>query len=312
MDSKAPESLGPKRIKTALVENNPENPRLIFDPVLMDELKASISEVGILVPLIVYPTEGDKYILLDGQRRLTCAKELNHPDVPVNIIAPPTKVENILRMFNIHKVIAQWDLMPTALSLEKLMDYLHERGDARLAQLTGMTMTEVRRCKILLSFSDRHRKMVLEQELKTDFLIEMYPVTTSVKRVMPKLYEEYAIDGLADAFIKMWEAKKMKAVTDFRKLSKILNSEKLGVSRDQIYDVFEKLFKDKSYSFDDAYADSVGALYVASDLNKLILKVLSELKESELEPKSFSKQAELVRNARKLRDVLDDMLSRAG
>ncbi len=233
MASKSSEPLGPRLIKTALIEANPENPRIIFDPVQMDELKASISVVGILVPLIVYPTEDGKYVLLDGERRLRCARELNLPDVPVNIIAPPTPVENILRMFNIHKVIAQWLLMPTALKLEKLMEFLHERGDERLSQLTGMKLIEVRRCKILLAFPDRHRKMVLDADLKTDFLIEMYPVVTSIKRVMPKLYEEYQIGGLADAFIKMQEAKKMKAVTDFRMLSKILNSEKLGVSRDQ-------------------------------------------------------------------------------
>ena len=70
------------------IDRNPENPRLLLRQGPMDELKKSIYETGILVPLIVYHDRSTgRFILLDGERRWRCAKELNLPRVPANIIA---------------------------------------------------------------------------------------------------------------------------------------------------------------------------------------------------------------------------------
>lgn len=61
-----------------------ENPRNVRDPNHwegFDELKASITKFGILVPLLVSPERG-KYRLIAGHRRLRAAKELGLESVP--------------------------------------------------------------------------------------------------------------------------------------------------------------------------------------------------------------------------------------
>jgi len=126
---------------------NPENPRLIFNQERLDALAESIAEVGILVPLIVFQEDDGRYILLDGERRWRCAKRLNIKDVPANIIAKPSKVENILRMFNIHNVREDWELMPTALKLRQVMEVLGLTNERRLSGLTSLTISTIRRCK---------------------------------------------------------------------------------------------------------------------------------------------------------------------
>ena len=100
-------------------KKNPENPRMIFYEEDLSILKASIKNNGILVPLTVYkkPTE-KKYTILDGERRWKCALDLRLKTVPANEIHPPSKKQNILLMFNIHKVHKDWELVPTALKLE--------------------------------------------------------------------------------------------------------------------------------------------------------------------------------------------------
>ena len=50
---KIPEGIQQK-VKTVEISRNPENPRIIFDLTGMAELKESIRQVGILVPLIVF------------------------------------------------------------------------------------------------------------------------------------------------------------------------------------------------------------------------------------------------------------------
>src|SRR5581483_8715533 len=46
---------------------NPKQPRQVFDEEALEELKASISEVGFLQPIVVREVGGDKYELVMGE-----------------------------------------------------------------------------------------------------------------------------------------------------------------------------------------------------------------------------------------------------
>src|SRR5258706_515348 len=121
--SLAPRPVEPKLVKTNSLEANPYNPRRLFDKEPMDVLRASIRKVGILVPLVVYWSKRKKkYVILDGQRRWMCAQALELKEVPVNVVAEPSIVQNIVTMFQIHKLRADWELMPTALTLAILIN----------------------------------------------------------------------------------------------------------------------------------------------------------------------------------------------
>src|SRR6186713_2052557 len=110
-------------VKTESVVGSEENPRIHFPDVSMDQLAASVSEVGILVPLSVYfDKKRSKYVLIDGERRWKCAKNLGLTDVPAIILPPPNTKANLLTMFNIHMVREPWEDMPTAWALKKLIE----------------------------------------------------------------------------------------------------------------------------------------------------------------------------------------------
>lgn len=166
-------------IPTDRIRRNPENPRIIFDEAKMEILMESIHSVGILVPLIVYrDTEPGRYVLLDGERRWRCAQNLNLPEVPANVIPTPTRLENILRMFNIHNVREAWTITETAWKLSSVIELVENETGKRpteklLTTLTGLTISGIRRCKKLLAFPDEFQKMVHEGRIKSDFLIEM-------------------------------------------------------------------------------------------------------------------------------------------
>jgi len=97
----------------------------------MRVLRDSIQNVGILVPLTVYrESKTEHYRILDGQRRWMCAKDAGLLHVPVNEVAEPTLVQNIVTMFQIHKLRKDWELMPTALKLELLMQELEEKNES--------------------------------------------------------------------------------------------------------------------------------------------------------------------------------------
>ena len=67
------------------IQRNPRQPRENFDPEELESLAASISEHGIIQPLIVAPGKNDIYILVAGERRLQAARKAGLQTVPVVI-----------------------------------------------------------------------------------------------------------------------------------------------------------------------------------------------------------------------------------
>ncbi|HEV8458969.1 MAG TPA: ParB/RepB/Spo0J family partition protein [Methylomirabilota bacterium] len=222
----APGSVGVKAIPTADLEPNPHNPRRLFDPEPLNTLRESIAKVGILVPLTVYWSKSRKtWVILDGQRRWICAQKLRLKTVPANEVAEPSLVQNIVTMFQIHKLREDWELMPTALTLDILMSALKERRDARLAELTGLDRAVVVRCKKLLSFPKKYQDMMLDSDpdkrVKADFFIELYAVLRdrTVRRMT-----WFRPDTFTSKMLRRYSEGGLKSVTDFRKIKQHINT----------------------------------------------------------------------------------------
>lgn len=219
-------AIGVKSLPTGKLKANPHNPRMLFDREDMKVLRESIARVGILVPLTVYreKSTGD-YVILDGQRRWMCAQEVGLKTVPVNEVAEPTTVQNIVTMFQIHKLRKDWELMPTALKLEVLMRALKETKGTLLAELTGLDESVVVRCKKLLSYNKRYQDMMLDADpakrVKADFFIELYPVRNDRE---VKKFTWFNKDKFTNDMLKKVEEKGIKAVTDFRIVKQYINN----------------------------------------------------------------------------------------
>jgi ParB family chromosome partitioning protein len=63
-----------KLIKISDIEPNKDQPRKYFDKDKLDELARSVSEHGLLQPLIVRPAEDNRYIIISGERRWRAAR----------------------------------------------------------------------------------------------------------------------------------------------------------------------------------------------------------------------------------------------
>lgn len=225
-----------KEVATNELFPNPHNPRGLFDRRPMDVLRESISRVGILVPLTVYKESSTgRYIILDGQRRWMCAQEVPLKKVPVNEVPEPGLVQNIVTMFQIHKLREDWELMPTALKVEVLMNEIADRNNARLAELTGLEEAVIVRCKKLISFDRRFQDMMLdpdpERRMKADFFIELYAVIHD-KDV--RSFDWFAPNRFTDQMLVKYREspRTIKAVTDFRLIKQhITNARRIGAMK---------------------------------------------------------------------------------
>jgi ParB family transcriptional regulator, chromosome partitioning protein len=91
-------------VDIASISPNPRQPRTHFDPAALEELIASIKEIGILQPPVVRQAKPGAYELIMGERRLRAAKAAGLKTIPVIIRQTPDNellrealIENIHR-----------------------------------------------------------------------------------------------------------------------------------------------------------------------------------------------------------------------
>lgn len=221
------------------LKRNPDNPRLVFREAEMNELLESIREVGIKVPLSVYP-DGAHYTLIDGERRWRCATKLNLTAVPAIVLAKPSRLENLLMMFNIHNVRLDWDLMPMAIKLGEIREMLAKGGKATnakaLAAVTGVRLATVRRAFDLLELPQKYQTMLLkeaekpreEQRIKVDLFIEIYKSLHAVERHAPEVLDQVSKPQYVDSLVKKYLDGVVENVVAFREVSKIARAELTG------------------------------------------------------------------------------------
>lgn len=97
------EENGVRMIRLSEVEPNPDQPRKIFDTEPLEALAESISQHGVIQPVVVRPKDG-MYMIITGERRWRAARMAGLSEIPVIIIEADDKkaaelalVENIQR-----------------------------------------------------------------------------------------------------------------------------------------------------------------------------------------------------------------------
>jgi len=75
----------PDQVDIMLIDRNPYQPRMDFDPAELDALSASLSAHGLLQPIVVRPY-GERYQIIAGERRFRAAVRAGWNEVPVHVL----------------------------------------------------------------------------------------------------------------------------------------------------------------------------------------------------------------------------------
>ena len=122
-------------VAISAISPNPRQPRTHFDPAALNELIASIKEIGILQPPVVRQTTPGKYELVMGERRFRAAKAAGLKTIPVIIRQTPDN--ELLRealIENIHR--SQLNALEEAAAYSQLLTDFNCTHD-ELAQKLG-------------------------------------------------------------------------------------------------------------------------------------------------------------------------------
>jgi ParB family chromosome partitioning protein len=122
-------------VAISAISPNPRQPRTHYDPAALNELIASIKEIGILQPPVVRQTTLGKYELIMGERRFRAAKAAGLTTIPVIIRQTPDN--ELLRealIENIHR--SQLNALEEAAAYSQLLTDFNCTHD-ELAQKLG-------------------------------------------------------------------------------------------------------------------------------------------------------------------------------
>jgi len=151
------------QVPVAAISPNPHQPRVTFAPGALDELRASIAEFGVLVPIIVRKLDGDKYELIAGERRWRAATAAGLATVPAIVRAADDReslevaiVENLQR--------ENLDPLEEAMGFAHLME-AHDFTQEQVAQRVGRSRPAVANALRLLTLSDTIKALVRDGQL---------------------------------------------------------------------------------------------------------------------------------------------------
>ncbi|MDQ6877152.1 MAG: ParB/RepB/Spo0J family partition protein, partial [Candidatus Dormibacteraeota bacterium] len=272
------------------IDKNPTNPRRYFNDEKLDLLRTSIQEVGVLVPLIVYrkPRGARGFILMDGERRWRCSLDIGLDAVPVNVINPPSALDNLLLMFNIHAVREEWALIAIASSLRDVIKLSGEQRESRLAEMTGLTRSAVRRAKRLLSLPESELDLIREeahldradQVHREDLYLEIEAAESVLRNSLPEIAKAYSREKIIRQFARKREEKTLTAVTDFRAVGKLVKAvDEDLVDRQTTIQGIKRLIDDVSVNPNDLFDEIAAAAYEQQAVTRKAETLLGDLRQ---------------------------------
>ena len=137
------------------IEPNPNQPRREFDEAALQELAASIQEIGIITPITLRQTTGGKYQIIAGERRWRASLIAGLTSIPAYIRT--AEDESVMEMALVENIQRE-DLT----AIEIALAYQH------LAEATGMTQEKIssRVGKSLTSITNYMRLLKLPAQIQ--------------------------------------------------------------------------------------------------------------------------------------------------
>jgi ParB family chromosome partitioning protein len=161
-DVTTPPARGLTQISLARIVPNPRQPRTHFDAAALDELRASIVEFGVLVPIIVR-TRDDGYELIAGERRWRAAQMAQLETIPAIVRAADEReslevaiIENLQR--------ENLDPLEEAMGFAHLME-TYAFTQERVAERVGRSRPAIANALRLLTLSDAIKLLLREGKI---------------------------------------------------------------------------------------------------------------------------------------------------
>jgi ParB/RepB/Spo0J family partition protein len=176
-----------KEISPNDVAFNKDNPRgESAEEIRMDrsfeQLKDSVAQFGVLVPVVVHAGEegGKPYRLVDGERRLRAALATNLDTIPAHIARSSDPMGEKVQAFHIHMLRKQWRPVAIVRAFKTIRKELKKskglKSDKELLKelqvLTGCTSKQLEELERGIHYPEQVLKEIDDKKLKWSHLVQ--------------------------------------------------------------------------------------------------------------------------------------------
>jgi ParB family chromosome partitioning protein len=150
-------------LSVALIDLNPRQTRRRMDPEAFEDIKRSIENDGILLPITVRPVAGGRYQISSGQRRFTAAVELGRETIHAIV---KTQTDEAAFVTTIVENMQREDLSPLdqAYAFGRLRDEFGYSAE-QIARQIGKDRTTVTNCLALINLPEELQQAMDDRTL---------------------------------------------------------------------------------------------------------------------------------------------------
>lgn len=184
---------------------NPDQPRRSFDEGALEELAASIRELGIIQPLSLRKTGPDSYQIIAGERRFRAARLAGLASVPAYVrTANDAELTEMALIENIQR--EDLNAIEIALTFKKLIDQ-YELTQERLSERIGKKRATIANFLRLLKLPSEVQLGLRDRRVDMGHARALLAIDDP--RVQLKIYKEILRDGLSvrkvEELAKAWQ-----------------------------------------------------------------------------------------------------------
>ena len=175
------------------IEANPFQPRSRFDQEKLDELAASISQLGIIQPLTVRKVRPNRYQLISGERRFRASQLAGLERVPAYIrVANDQDMLEMALVENIQR--DDLDAIEVAISYQRLIDECKLTQEA-LGERVGKNRSTVTNYLRLLKLPPQIQKAIMDRVLTMGHARAIINIDDETQQL--ELFKQILKDGLS-------------------------------------------------------------------------------------------------------------------
>lgn len=181
---------------------NEKNPRAKhhFEDDELTLLRQSVEEHGVLEPVLVQPirdgSKGDRFLLIEGERRYTVAKSLGLDEMPAVIGDSLDEHDQLVVMFNVHSNRRGWEMAEQLRAIQEMRDREGSRSDEDLARELGMSIGTFKDRLKVLAMGDDVIADIADEKLDYSSALRIGQVTSSLSKSRPEVVKR--VGGLEE------------------------------------------------------------------------------------------------------------------
>ncbi|WP_321347261.1 ParB/RepB/Spo0J family partition protein [uncultured Draconibacterium sp.] len=190
---KMQQGAGLDEIELSKIEANPFQPRSKFDEEALQELSASIKEIGLIQPITLRKVSDDKYQIIAGERRFRASQLAGLNKIPAYV--RKAKDDGMLEMALVENIQREdLDSIEIALSYQRLMEEL-EYTQEELSGRVGKKRSTIANYLRLLKLPAIVQKGLIDKEISMGHARAIINIDDADTQIM--IFEQIIKHGLS-------------------------------------------------------------------------------------------------------------------